>query len=75
MNYLNKEGITLKDLGFEIPKSLEDKELELYFIDRYNVLNGRVEDECIRWNSETGLCYTHPFDLIKNKEEGIDAKK
>ena len=57
----------IEELGFKLPElDCEEGALEIFFVDKLEVIHGRFGYEAIRWNSE-GVAYTHPykFNLVK----------
>lgn len=53
----------LKECGWQLPEELLGADVEIYFKDKYGVIQARLGDEPIRWNSR-GVCMTHTYELV-----------
>ena len=59
----------IEELGFKLPElDCEEGALEIFFVDKYEIIHGRFGCEAIRWGKK-GNSTTHPykFNLVKVK--------
>ena len=58
----------IEELGFKMPKLTvpEENALEIFFVDKYEIIHGRFGCEAICWRNN-GVSATHPdkFNLVK----------
>jgi hypothetical protein len=52
----------LKECGWQLPEELLGADVEIYFKDKYGIIQARLGDESIKWNSR-GVCMTHKYNL------------
>ena len=57
----------IEELGFKLPElGCEEGALEIFFVDRFGQVHGRIGCEAICWR-KNGVSFTHPdkFNLVK----------